>query len=96
MSEQEHRSLRLAIIEYLNGVTKDGSLSADATESLEVAVQCLMEAFEVESIEKCAEESPIKPLKLPVVFHTGVQVLMGSGSNDPAKTVPEDVHQVAQ
>ncbi|EKX38433.1 hypothetical protein GUITHDRAFT_115401 [Guillardia theta CCMP2712] len=96
MSEQEHRSLRLAIIEYLNGVAKDGSLSADATESLEVAVQCLMEAFGIESMDKCTEENAIKPLTLPVVFHTGVQVLMGSESNDAAKNVPEDSQQGRQ
>ena len=60
----------------------------------EVAAQCLMEAFGIESMDKCTEENAIKPLTLPVVFHTGVQVLMGSGSNDAAKNVPEDSQQV--
>ena len=86
-----HAQLRYAMYEYLHAVIKAGKMTEEQTESLEVAAQCMFEAFGFSSEvpEGGQHELSLKPLTLPVIFNTGVQVLSGpiaSGASSPAKT----------
>ena len=89
-----HKQLRYAIYEYLQAIVKSGSMSEEQTESLEVAVQCVSEAFGFASGDAAEEERnelSVKPLTLPVVFNAGVQVLSGptaAGASSPARSAP--------
>ena len=103
MAAPSHAQLRYAIFEYLHAVVKGGGVSEEQTESLEVAVQCLSEAFgfSTEAPASAADnrqhELSLKPLTLPVIFNAGVQVLSGSSPADrgratttaAASTAPE-------
>jgi len=87
-------SSRYAIFEYLQSVVKSGSMSEEQTESLEVAVQCVSEAFGFSSEEPAGSEPSefsVKPLTLPVIFNAGMQVLSGTSapaSSHPTKEAP--------
>ena len=85
-----HAQLRYAMYEYLQSVIKSGGLSEEQTEGLEVAAQCMSEAFgfSTEDTNGAQHELSLKPLTLPVIFNTGVQVLSGSasGSGSPVKS----------
>jgi len=93
-SAPSHAQLRYAIFEYLQNTVRSGGLTEEQTEGLEVAVQCISEAFGFsadEDVPSGAEqhELSLKPLTLPVIFNTGVQVLSGPSSatpGSPAKT----------
>ena len=80
MAAPSHAQLRYAVFEYLQAVVKGGSLSEEQTESLEVAVQCLSEAFGFSTEAPASagddrqHELSLKPLTLPVIFNAGVQV----------------------
>jgi len=82
-----HVRLRFAIFEYLQTAVKSGNMTEEQTESLEVAVQCLSEAFGFSNDEPSStqqHEMSLKPLTLPVIFNTGVQVLSGSATPGPS------------
>ena len=91
MAAPSHAQLRYAVFEYLQAVVKGGSLSEEQTESLEVAVQCLSEAFGFSTEAPASagdsrqHELSLKPLTLPVIFNAGVQVLSGSSPVDGGK-----------
>jgi len=82
-----HAQLRYAMYEYLHAVIKAGKMTEEQTESLEVAAQCMSEAFGFSSEvpEGGQHELSLKPLTLPVIFNTGVQVLSGPTTSSPAK-----------
>lgn len=86
-----HAQLRYAIYEYLHAVIRAGKMTEEQTESLEVAAQCMSEAFgfSTEVPEGGQHELSLKPLTLPVIFNTGVQVLSFptavSGASSPAQ-----------
>jgi hypothetical protein len=91
VSAPSHAHLRFAIFEYLSSLIKSGNMKEEQTESLEVAVQCMSEAFGFSTEEPSGNqhELSLKPLTLPVIFNTGVQVLSGSatpGPSSPAKS----------
>ena len=91
VSAPSHAHLRFAIFEYLSSLIKSGNMKEEQTESLEVAVQCISEAFGFSTEEPSGtqHELSLKPLTLPVIFNTGVQVLSGSatpGPSSPAKS----------
>ncbi|XP_006454709.1 hypothetical protein AGABI2DRAFT_133386, partial [Agaricus bisporus var. bisporus H97] len=64
MSEKQQR-LVLSIIDFLNQSINDGTVKADDKESLEVAVQCIGEAFGVDPANKeQVEKLSVKPTTL--------------------------------
>ena len=71
-----HAQLRYAMYEYLQAVIRSGKMTEEQIESLEVAAQCMSEAFgfSTEVPEGGQHELSLKPLTLPVIFNTGVQV----------------------
>ena len=70
VSAPSHAHLRFAIFEYLSSLIKSGNMKEEQTESLEVAVQCMSEAFGFSTEEPSGNqhELSLKPLTLPVIF----------------------------
>ncbi|KAF7340028.1 Hsc70 cochaperone [Mycena venus] len=68
MAEKQQR-LVLSIIDFLNQSVEDGTVKADDKESLEVAIQCIGEAFGVDpSDEQQVARLSVKPATLPTIF----------------------------
>ncbi|KAJ7169455.1 putative stress-induced protein STI1 [Mycena filopes] len=68
MAEKEQR-LVLSIIDFLNQSIEAGTVKADDKESLEVAIQCIGEAFGVDPAdEKQVSRLSVKPATLPTIF----------------------------
>ncbi|KAF9015046.1 hypothetical protein BDQ17DRAFT_1320035 [Cyathus striatus] len=68
MSEKQQR-LVYAILEFLNQSVTDGTVKADDQEGLEVAMQCIGEAFGVDPANKeQAETLSVKPASLQSIF----------------------------
>ncbi|KAG5651562.1 hypothetical protein H0H81_008240 [Sphagnurus paluster] len=68
MSEKQQR-LVYSIIEFLNQSIEDGAVKADDQESLEVAIQCIGEAFNVDpSNQEQADRLSVKPATLQNIF----------------------------
>ncbi|KAI9874073.1 MAG: hypothetical protein M1830_010219 [Pleopsidium flavum] len=54
MASESKKRLALAIIDFLSNSLKDGTLSSDDTESIEVAQSCIAESFKVDPQNKAA------------------------------------------
>ncbi|KAF8649802.1 hypothetical protein AX16_005567 [Volvariella volvacea WC 439] len=68
MSEKQQR-LVLSIIDFLNQSIADGTVKSEDSESLEVAIQCIGEAFGVDPTNsEQTEKLSIKPATLPTIF----------------------------
>jgi len=83
MSDTTQR-LVLAIIDFLNTSIEDGTVKADDKESLEVAIQCIGEAFGVDpNAEEQRERLTIKPATLQSLFDvyvkTSAKIRSGGG-----------------
>ncbi|KAJ8517034.1 hypothetical protein ONZ45_g5733 [Pleurotus djamor] len=64
------QKLALAIIDFLNEAKTDGSVSDDAAESLDVAVQCISDSFQVDpSDERQVQKLTVKPATLSSIFN---------------------------
>ncbi|KZT44499.1 hypothetical protein SISSUDRAFT_23850 [Sistotremastrum suecicum HHB10207 ss-3] len=69
MSEEKTQRLVLSVIDFLNVAIKDGTVKEDDREGLEVAVQCIGEAFGVDpSNKEQSDRLSIKPASLPTIF----------------------------
>ncbi|TRM65670.1 hypothetical protein BD626DRAFT_535225 [Schizophyllum amplum] len=78
--------LVLAIIDFLNQSIDDGTVKSDDKESLEVAIQCIGEAFGVDPTNNTqAKELSIKPATLQTIF----DVFMKTRSRVQAAPEPE-------
>lgn len=63
------QKLVLSIIDFLNQSIEDGTVKQDDQEGLEVAIQCIGEAFGVDpSDESQRERLSVKPATLPTIF----------------------------
>ncbi|KAI0321346.1 hypothetical protein OF83DRAFT_1099925 [Amylostereum chailletii] len=68
MSEKQQR-LVLSIIDFLDQSIADGTIKEDDKESLEVAVQCIGEAFGVDPSDQAqVNRLTVKPATLPTIF----------------------------
>ncbi|KAL0950701.1 hypothetical protein HGRIS_007478 [Hohenbuehelia grisea] len=78
-----HQQLALAIIDFLNQSVADGTVSSDAGESLEIATQCIGDAFGVDpSNEDQVKKLSVKPATLPTIFNVFLKTRdkVGSGA----------------
>ncbi|KAL5535122.1 SGT2 [Sanghuangporus sanghuang] len=81
MSEKQQR-LVLAIIEFLNQSIEDGTVKQDDREGLEVAIQCIGEAFGVDpNDEQQRNRLSIKPATLMNVFDVVLKTLGNNASS---------------
>jgi small glutamine-rich tetratricopeptide repeat-containing protein alpha len=68
MSEKQQRLVH-SIIEFLNQSIQDGTVKADDQEGLEVAIQCIGEAFGVDPSNKEQSQAlSVKPATLQTIF----------------------------
>ncbi|CAK5279918.1 unnamed protein product [Mycena citricolor] len=88
MSEKQQR-LVLSIIDFLNQSIGDGTVKADDKESLEVAIQCIGEAFGVDpSDEQQVGKLSVKPATLPTIFDVFLKTREKVGSSAAAGATP--------
>ncbi|KAF8213537.1 hypothetical protein K438DRAFT_1956915 [Mycena galopus ATCC 62051] len=88
MAEKKQR-LVLSIIDFLSQSVDDGTVKADDKESLEVAIQCIGEAFGVDpSDEQQVSRLTVKPATLPTIFDVFLKTRekVGTGSTAAAST----------
>ncbi|EGO02707.1 hypothetical protein SERLA73DRAFT_130961, partial [Serpula lacrymans var. lacrymans S7.3] len=68
MSDKKQQ-LVLAIIDFLHQSIDDGTVKQDDKESLDIAIQCIGEAFGVDPVdEEQRERLSIEPAKLQSIF----------------------------
>ncbi|KAF7784683.1 hypothetical protein Agabi119p4_848 [Agaricus bisporus var. burnettii] len=88
MSEKQQR-LVLSIIDFLNQSINDGTVKADDKESLEVAVQCIGEAFGVDPVNKeQVEKLSVKPTTLQSIFDVYMKTREKVGARTQAADAP--------
>jgi small glutamine-rich tetratricopeptide repeat-containing protein alpha len=82
MSSQQ--KLVLSIIDFLNKSIEDGTVKQDDREGLEIAIQCIGEAFGVDpSDSEQSERLSIKPASLQSIFDVFVKTQAKVGSRVP-------------
>ncbi|KAJ1850418.1 Small glutamine-rich tetratricopeptide repeat-containing protein 2 [Coemansia sp. RSA 486] len=84
-SESEHNRKRLAmgIVEYLEKAVSEGTVSGDGAESLEIAKQCIADAFEINTEDEAqVKDLSLKPFSLDKVFevYLNAQAKVGSAA----------------
>ncbi|KAH9081846.1 putative stress-induced protein STI1 [Lactarius deliciosus] len=90
MSEKQQR-LVLSIIDFLNQSISDGTIREEDKESLEVAVQCIGEAFGINPAdEQQANRLSVKPATLQSIFDVYLKTKdkIGSAAQPAANTAP--------
>ncbi|KAJ3750994.1 putative stress-induced protein STI1 [Lentinula detonsa] len=92
MSEKQQR-LVLSIIEFLNQSIADGTVKTDDKESLEVAVQCIGEAFGVDpSDDEQFSRLSVKPATLQSIFDVYLKTkekVDGGSRSQPSSSLPQ-------
>lgn len=78
------KRLALSIIDYLSTSAKDGTLSADDAENIEVATSCIADAFKVDASDNTAVKEAVGPQPLLKVF--SVYEAMSKGAAPPSST----------
>src|SRR5690349_16155385 len=81
------KRLALSIIDYLIQSTKDGTLSPDETENIEVATSCIAEAFKVDHSDSAAVKEAVGSQSLLNVF-TVYEKMSGKGVPESAASNP--------
>ncbi|KAH9982709.1 hypothetical protein BGW80DRAFT_1264648 [Lactifluus volemus] len=91
MSEKQQR-LVLSIIDFLNQSISDGTIREEDRESLDVAVQCIGEAFGVDlADQEQVNRLSVKPATLQTIFDVFLKTKekIGSTPQVPPTTAPE-------
>ncbi|KIV88804.1 hypothetical protein, variant [Exophiala mesophila] len=83
LSEPKQR-LALSIIDFLSTSLKDGSLTADDADNIEIATNCIAEAFKVDPTDKTAVSNAVGSQNLLSIYETA----KGSGSVPPTSAAP--------
>ncbi|KAF9229619.1 TPR-like protein [Gyrodon lividus] len=83
----KQQQLVLSIIDFLNQSIDDGTVKADDREGLEIAIQCIGEAFGVDpSDETQRQQLSIKPAKLQTIFQVFLKTRDKVGSASSTST----------
>ncbi|KAH6588064.1 hypothetical protein BASA50_010927 [Batrachochytrium salamandrivorans] len=94
------QKLAFAICEYLQQCTKNGTIKSDDVEGIEVATQCIAEAFGIDGEDGMQSEGQSsKPANLLSIFNVflSTQKKLVEGNTDaPAGPSPTDVQNKAQ
>jgi small glutamine-rich tetratricopeptide repeat-containing protein alpha len=62
------KRLALAIIDYLNTSLKDGTIAGDESESIEIATNCIAEAFKVDPTDEAAVKDAVGGQNLLAIY----------------------------
>ncbi|KAJ2558500.1 Small glutamine-rich tetratricopeptide repeat-containing protein 2 [Coemansia sp. RSA 1933] len=82
--EEIRQRLAVGIVEYLDKAVTDGHVTSDGAESLEIAKQCIADAFGINMEDQAGiQELSLKPLSLDKVFdvYLKTQAKVGSASS---------------
>ncbi|KAJ1833032.1 Small glutamine-rich tetratricopeptide repeat-containing protein 2 [Coemansia sp. RSA 2711] len=83
--ENNCRRLAMGIVEYLDKAVADGLVTSDGAESLEIAKQCITDAFELDlENQDQVKELSLKPFSLDKVFDVYMATQAKLGANDKA------------
>lgn len=82
---ESKKRLALAIINFLSSSTKDGTLNSDETESIEVATQCIADAFKVDPTDNSAMSDALGGQTLVSIY----QVFERMKGINQTKTAPK-------
>ncbi|KAG6817632.1 hypothetical protein H0H87_006260 [Tephrocybe sp. NHM501043] len=92
MSEKQQR-LVYSIIDFLNQSIADGTVKPDDQEGLEVAIQCIGEAFGVDPVdEQQSKKLSVKPATLQSIFDVYVKTSTKAAAR-PKSPTPEEKAQ---
>ncbi|KAG6371676.1 putative stress-induced protein STI1 [Boletus reticuloceps] len=87
MADMKKQQLVLSFVDFLNESMQDGTVKDDDQEGLEIAIQCIGEAFGVDpSNEAQRKQLGIKPAKLQTIFEVFLKTKDKVGSPSPAST----------
>ncbi|KAJ2890707.1 Small glutamine-rich tetratricopeptide repeat-containing protein 2 [Coemansia aciculifera] len=87
------KRLAMAIVEYLDKAVADGSVAGDGAESLEVAKQCISDAFGIDPEDEIqTKELSLKPFSLDKVFdvYLSTQAKLGGPAAQTTNSGPSD------
>ncbi|KAI9506713.1 Small glutamine-rich tetratricopeptide repeat-containing protein 2 [Coemansia spiralis] len=87
--EDIRRRLAMGIVEYLDKAVAESHVSTDGAESLEIAKQCISDAFGIDAEDQDqARALSLKPMSLDKVFevYLKTQAKLGSSGNDNSNT----------
>ena len=73
------KRLALSVIDFLQQSTKDGSLSADDAENIEVATSCIADAFKVDATDSTAIKEAVGSQNLLKIFSV-YETMQGKGA----------------
>ncbi|KAF9023391.1 TPR-like protein [Hymenopellis radicata] len=86
---EKQQRLVVSIIDFLNQSVTDGTVKADDKESLDIAIQCISEAFGVDpSNSKQMDSLSIKPARLQNIFDVYLKTMSKVGSGSAASPPP--------
>jgi len=74
------KRLALSVIDFLQQSTKDGSLSADDAENIEVATSCIADAFKVDATDSAAIKEAVGSQSLLKIFSV-YETMQGKGAS---------------
>lgn len=84
-STESKKKLALAVIDFLNNSTTDGTLSPDEKESIEVATQCIADAFKVDPEDKAAVTNALGGQSLLAIYNV-FEKMKGKTAPKPASS----------
>ncbi|KND03016.1 uncharacterized protein SPPG_02087 [Spizellomyces punctatus DAOM BR117] len=88
MADNKQKRLAFAICDYLQESIKNGTIKQDDAEGVEVAIQCIGEAFEIDLSDKDQQtQFSIKPANLPKIF----DVFLATQKASQQKAAPSPV-----
>ncbi|PGH18520.1 hypothetical protein AJ79_00297 [Helicocarpus griseus UAMH5409] len=85
---ESKKRLALAIIDFLNGSLNDGTLTADDSESIEIAQSCIADTFKVDPSDKKAMQDALGGQSLASIYSV-YEKLKGKGSTPVPSSAAE-------
>jgi len=101
MASESKKRLALAVIDFLNSSTTDGTLDASDAESIEVATQCIADAFKVDPTDKDAMSDALGGQSLQAIYGVFEKMKKASpaaskpAASKPAPSGPSDADKAA-
>ncbi|OAX82231.1 hypothetical protein ACJ72_03424 [Emergomyces africanus] len=85
---ESKKRLALAIIDFLNSSLKDGTLTPDDSESIEIAQSCIADTFKVDPSDKTAMQDALGGQSLAAIYNV-YEKLKGKGSTTAPSSAGE-------
>ncbi|KAL7270252.1 Small glutamine-rich tetratricopeptide repeat-containing protein 2 [Rhizina undulata] len=89
MASESQKRLALAIIDFLTSSSKNGSISDEDKDSLEVASQCIADAFKVDPTDKDAMANALGGQSLTSIYGVFEKMKTRTPANQPKPASPK-------